>query len=194
MADEKARLRQEARQMRRNLTPARLHEASCAIAAAVLRLPELAGRRVACAFRPLPGEPDPTAIVTALLSRKFRVVAPSPSPAESAAGTFYEAHAAPGPRIKYRSLAIPPDPAGFHVVFVPGLLFDPDGGRLGQGGGYYDRLLASLPASAITIGLALAEHIRSALPREPWDLPVAILVTDQSVYRAAPHSGSANSL
>lgn len=39
--------------------------------------------------------------------------------------------------------AVPAEPV---VVAVPALAVTPDGHRLGQGGGYYDRLLASLPS------------------------------------------------
>lgn len=42
-------------------------------------------------------------------------------------------------------LTVPAQPA---IVAVPALAVTPEGHRLGQGGGYYDRLLASLPSAS----------------------------------------------
>jgi len=44
-------------------------------------------------------------------------------------------------------------------VVVPGLAFDRRGGRLGYGGGNYDKFLRRLPADAVLIGLAFSEQI-----------------------------------
>ena len=65
-------------------------------------------------------------------------------------------------------------------VLVPGIAFDRSGGRLGYGGGYYDRLLA-LPgmARAFSVGLAFDFQIVAALPADPWDRPVNAVVTDR---------------
>ena len=67
---------------------------------------------------------------------------------------------------------------------MPGVTFDTKGGRLGFGGGYYDRLLAlPMAASALTIGLAYAFQVVPRLPAESWDKPVDILVTELQTYR-----------
>ena len=57
------------------------------------------------------------------------------------------------------------------VVLVPALAIDPDGYRLGQGGGYYDRALPALRAwrHGVVYSFEKMEH---DLPRESWDLPV----------------------
>ncbi|MGB0767989.1 MAG: 5-formyltetrahydrofolate cyclo-ligase, partial [Phycisphaeraceae bacterium] len=44
------------------------------------------------------------------------------------------------------------------VTIVPGLAFTPNGQRLGQGGGYYDRYLAKHPAT-YKIGICLREQL-----------------------------------
>lgn len=59
------------------------------------------------------------------------------------------------------------------LCLVPGLCFDPGGGRIGYGGGYYDRFLAGFPGR--TVGIA--EQISEQLPSGPWDVPVAYLLT-----------------
>jgi 5-formyltetrahydrofolate cyclo-ligase len=55
------------------------------------------------------------------------------------------------------------------VVLVPALAIDPDGFRLGQGGGFYDRALPQLRAwkHGIVYNYERMEH---DLPREPWDI------------------------
>lgn len=57
------------------------------------------------------------------------------------------------------------------LVLVPALAIDPDGFRLGQGGGFYDRSLPQLRAwkHGIVYNYERMEH---DLPREPWDIPM----------------------
>ena len=57
------------------------------------------------------------------------------------------------------------------VVLVPALAIDPEGYRLGQGGGFYDRALPLLRAwrHGVVYNYERMEH---DLPREPWDVPV----------------------
>jgi 5-formyltetrahydrofolate cyclo-ligase len=57
------------------------------------------------------------------------------------------------------------------LVLVPALAIDPDGYRLGQGGGFYDRALPHLRAwkHGVVFNFERMEH---DLPREPWDIPM----------------------
>lgn len=57
------------------------------------------------------------------------------------------------------------------VVLVPALAIDPDGYRLGQGGGFYDRALPQLRAWKHGVVYPY-ERMEHDLPREPWDIPV----------------------
>ena len=53
---------------------------------------------------------------------------------------------------------------------VPGLAFSPDGGRLGYGGGWYDRFLSAKAPSAVAIGVARPFQKVDDLPLEPHDV------------------------
>jgi 5-formyltetrahydrofolate cyclo-ligase len=55
------------------------------------------------------------------------------------------------------------------VILVPALAIDPDGYRLGQGGGFYDRALPRLRGwkHGVVYNYERMEH---DLPREPWDV------------------------
>lgn len=67
------------------------------------------------------------------------------------------------------------------VVFVPLVGFSADGGRLGQGGGHYDRWLAAHPDTT-AIGLAWDCQLVPAVPREPHDHPLRAVVTPTRLY------------
>ena len=69
------------------------------------------------------------------------------------------------------------------IVLVPLLAFDAEGGRLGQGGGYYDRTLAALrgdgPVTAIGVGYALQE--RAQLPIAKNDQRLDWILTEDAM-------------
>ena len=64
------------------------------------------------------------------------------------------------------------------LILVPGLAFTRDGARLGRGGGYYDRLLANIPARTHRIGVCFAAQILATLPTEPHDQRVERVITE----------------
>lgn len=65
------------------------------------------------------------------------------------------------------------------VILVPALAFDRRGYRLGFGGGYYDRFLPELSRTPLLVGPAYAFQLVDALPVEPWDQPVHLVVTPE---------------
>ena len=75
-----------------------------------------------------------------------------------------------------------PDPAlpckdlpPIELLLVPGLAFTVSGQRLGQGGGFYDRLLHRLPSTCLTVGIGFALQRRDSLPTEFHDQPLQAL-------------------
>ncbi len=71
------------------------------------------------------------------------------------------------------------DPNGLDLILVPGIAFDREGGRLGRGRGYYDRLLAG--ASAFKVGVCFDSQIVPEVPREPHDIRMDAVVTPSGV-------------
>ncbi len=69
------------------------------------------------------------------------------------------------------------------LILTPLLAFDLHGGRLGQGGGYYDRTFAALP-DAIRIGFAYAGQQVEDLPLEGHDIRLHGVLTEVG-YTAA---------
>lgn len=71
------------------------------------------------------------------------------------------------------------------LILMPLVGFDAQGGRLGMGGGFYDRTLAIKPAAfkrPKLIGLAHECQKVECLPLEAWDIPLAGIVTPSKVY------------
>ncbi len=75
------------------------------------------------------------------------------------------------------------------AVIVPGAAFDPSGNRVGYGGGYYDRLLAGLQRAVPIIAPTYEEQIVAAVPADPHDRKVQIIVTDLREIRCGTASG-----
>lgn len=76
------------------------------------------------------------------------------------------------------------------LVLVPLLAFDAHGGRLGYGGGYYDRTLARLRsdgnATVLACGIAFAGQEVAQVPCEPYDMRLDAVITEDGMRRCAP--------
>jgi 5-formyltetrahydrofolate cyclo-ligase len=72
------------------------------------------------------------------------------------------------------------NPAMIDVALVPGLAFDVCGGRIGYGGGVYDRLLPKLRATTLRIALAYDfQLLKEPLPQAEHDLQMDYIVTEK---------------
>lgn len=74
------------------------------------------------------------------------------------------------------------------ILIVPLVAFSRAGGRLGYGGGFYDRTLEKLRAvkPTLAIGFAYAAQELDDIPLEPTDQPLDLIVTEQGVIEPAP--------
>lgn len=183
--DRKEALRGSARAARRSLDgPARALAVE-AIATRLAELPELLDARTVLIYAASPEEVDVSATAQLLRDRGTMTLYPRvqgselelvevSDPAELEAG--HRGIAEPvGPAI---------DPVVVDAVLVPGVAFDRRGGRLGQGGGHYDRLLPRL-IPAVSIGVAFACQIVPNVPRAAHDAMVDLVVTERSLQRIA---------
>lgn len=73
------------------------------------------------------------------------------------------------------------------IVVVPLVAFTRAGGRLGYGGGFYDRTLEELRArrGTLAIGFAYGAQDATTLPLEQTDQPLDLIVTDTEVIEVA---------
>jgi 5-formyltetrahydrofolate cyclo-ligase len=79
------------------------------------------------------------------------------------------------------------EPQQIDLIVVPGIAFDAEGYRLGWGGGYYDRYLATVRAfgRAHLVGIGYAFQVVEQLPREPHDVPLDAVATDRGFLRVS---------
>ena len=73
-------------------------------------------------------------------------------------------------------------PALVDIALIPGLAFTRAGGRLGYGGGFYDRLLPQLRPDCALVGVTRAELLLEALPLEPHDVLMTHLILESGVW------------
>jgi len=93
----------------------------------------------------------------------------------------------PGPFgiLEPRSDAAEIEPGAADVILVPGLAFDPQGYRVGYGGGFYDRLLAHRALRATAVGIAFEEQMVERAPHGESDRPVGWVITERRVIACA---------
>ena len=68
------------------------------------------------------------------------------------------------------------------LLFVPGCAFDEAGGRMGYGGGFYDRFMDAYP-DILRVALAYEAQMVDAVPREVHDKPVDAIVTEKRMVQ-----------
>ncbi len=67
------------------------------------------------------------------------------------------------------------------TIIVPGSVFDEKGGRLGYGGGYYDRFMAHEAPQAKRVGLAFELQVVDRLSLLPHDELLDLVVTEKRI-------------
>lgn len=175
------------RDARKARSPRRRAEAAAALAEVVESLPDLDRARCVAAYSARPTEPDTGPLLEALAARGIDVLLPV-----LGAGLQREWALYAGPDdLVQRAPGRPPEPgtpslgaegiARADLILAPALAVDTAGGRLGQGGGWYDRALAhardDVPVAALVFDEEVYDAHRMPVPREPHDRLVDIVVT-----------------
>lgn len=184
-------MRRQILEARDRATPDSLKDWSQAITTRVLGLPVLAGASLVFVYMHFRSEVRTDTLIRALLARCGTVCVPRTLPGQSRLLAVRisdpEEDVAPG----YRGIPEPLPhllasavvaPREIDVVIVPGSVFDPGGGRLGYGGGYYDRFLAREAPEAVRIALAFGLQVVAKVPVEPHDQLMDFVVTEENLY------------
>ena len=190
LAEAKAALRETVRARLQAIAPEQRAADSVRLCARLQSAELWSAAQAILFFAPLPDEPDVWPLLEFAL-RENRLVA---LPAYDAARQEYLAR-------RVRDLAADVRPGRYGVpepgtdcpvvplnqldlVLVPGVAFDLNGGRLGRGKGFYDRLLSSVRGA--TCGVAYDEQLVASVPVEPHDIRLNHILTPTRWHTARP--------
>lgn len=181
----KGEIRAAMRARRRALTAAQRAAASEAVSAALLARADvraaLAAKRPFAVYLAAPHELDLAPFIAALWVADVTVAVPCWDAASARYVLGAYDNTTPlvegASRIREPAEVRPVAPADIGVWIVPGLAFTRAGGRLGYGGGWYDRLLGEAAPGAVALGVAHVFQIVDALPVEPHDRTLSDVVS-----------------
>ena len=186
MTQDRASLRRQLRQRRRELPAAARIAAAEALAARILALPFLPGEGYVAGYWAMDGEIGlhswqlrlPKAVVYCLPvladDRTLRFAPWRPGDA-----LVTNRYGIPEPDMDPRSGLAATDMA---MIVVPLVGFDAAGHRLGMGGGWYDRTLAprlQRPAPPWLVGVGFEVQRVDALDAQAWDVPLDAVCTER---------------
>lgn len=183
-AEQKAALRARLRAEMGELTPEARRRSDDALFARFLALPEIAEAGTILLYHGMDTEPDTVRLLPPLWALGKRVCLPRCLPGNQMEARLVQRDSS---LIRHPYGMLEPDltcplvpPDRVDLVLVPGLAFDRSGGRLGRGGGYYDRWLAGY--SGLTAALCRDGLLLESIPRLPHDLGVDLVVTERGLY------------
>jgi 5-formyltetrahydrofolate cyclo-ligase len=186
-ADAKEALRKAIRAERTKQSPRTRSRAADAFAVVVADLPQVRAASCVAAYASRPTEPDTTPLLERLAERGTRVLLPVLGTGLARDWAWFTTAA----DLQVRAPGRPPEPSGptlgpealaqAEVVIAPALAVDTSGGRLGQGGGWYDRVLANARPDALVVAMVFPDEVYDAderpVPRQDHDRPVDIVAT-----------------
>ena len=178
----------------REARPAREHAAAGkALAAVVLALPEVVAASVVTLYVSTDDEPGTGPLLAALHGRGVEVLLPV---LQSDLDLDWATYTGPAELL---ASAVPPpslvllEPTGprlgkdavsrADVLLVPAAAVGPDGVRLGQGGGCYDRALGRVAPGVPVVALLFDDELLDAVPSAPHDRPITAAATPTAVTR-----------
>jgi 5-formyltetrahydrofolate cyclo-ligase len=185
----KAELRRRFLARRDALAPEQRLSLSAVIFQAIQALPAFAGARRVLAYSSFGSEPSTAPFLNAVLEGGKALVLPRIDRANRRLALHRVT--SPGSELRPGVWGIAePDPARcapvavetVDFVLVPGVVFDVEGGRIGYGAGYYDRLLAGCAAGTPLVAAAFELQVVDAVPMTEHDRRVDRVVTEQRAY------------
>jgi 5-formyltetrahydrofolate cyclo-ligase len=192
IASQKRTLRKTLRVRRQALSAMEQRQAAQGLVRQIRRHPDYLRTQRIALYQANDGEIDPGLLAQRLVADGKSLFLPVLNPLDPVHPHLWFCSWKPGQPMRSNRFGIP-EPANperipawtLDWVLMPLVGFDADGGRLGMGGGFYDRTFARehrWPRQPRRLGVAHECQRVSAIPLEGWDLALAAVITDQRVY------------
>jgi 5-formyltetrahydrofolate cyclo-ligase len=192
IASQKRALRKALRARRQALSAKQQRLAATGLVRQIRRHPDYQRTRRIALYQANDGEIDPGLLAQRLIADGKSLFLPVLNPLDPVHPHLWFCRWQPGQPMRPNRFGIPEPASPLRVpawtldwVLMPLVGFDADGGRLGMGGGFYDRTFARehrWPRQPGRLGIAHECQRVRAIPLEGWDLPLAAVITDQRVY------------
>ncbi len=181
----KTALRSALRQRRRSLSSAAQGAAAQALTQSVLSLPNWTGAQRIALYLARDGEIDTSALVSMARAESKQLFLPVLTADNSL--SFARWNTADTQSTNRYNIPEPPSGAAqcpvadLDIIFLPVVGWDTQGGRLGMGGGYYDRALSGT-VGPVLVGLAHDSQRTERIPKESWDIVMDYIATDTALH------------
>jgi 5-formyltetrahydrofolate cyclo-ligase len=185
-------LRQILRKRRRAIPKTLAETAAKKLAQHALNLAVIQNSQHIACYLANDGEIDPTYLLNKLWESKKNCYLPALDSAHVNELLFIEYQA--GDQLRFNRYQIPEPiaanrktcaPSSLDIVLMPLVGFDKQGGRLGMGGGFYDRTFAfrkkALGKKPFLIGIAYQLQCVEKLDIEDWDVGLDCVVTEEGI-------------
>lgn len=186
----KREIRNRIRSQRKSMDPALIREASRRIQSAFLARPEFQRANAVGCYQALPYEVQTQDILKACRKEGKKMAVPAWNE-ERERYEMVWLHPE-DPMVRGRWTIPEPEvrrPVGLmdlDCIVVPALAYDRQGGRLGHGGGHYDRMLGAW--NGIRVGVAFDFQIHDQVPLGSQDIPVDLVITESECWGDENHS------
>ncbi len=186
VAELKSNIRKALRKQRREQDVKLAYSASIEICKRVIGMPEYERADVILAYMCAKGEVDVSNIVKDAYSKGKRVAFPlciengglrlliPKTPESFTVGAYGIMEPAVDDSVEI-------EPSELDLIIVPAVAYTRECLRLGQGGGYYDRLLKK--SSAFTVGVGYDFQLLESLPVEAHDIPLDCVALPSQLIR-----------
>ncbi|WP_446470738.1 5-formyltetrahydrofolate cyclo-ligase [Xenorhabdus stockiae] len=184
-------IRQDIRQLRKNLSPEQQLRFALQAAERVMEHPKILQAKKIALYLSFDGELDTRPLIQQLWQQNKQVYLPVLHPFSRNHLLFLRYQPdIPLIRNQFRIEEPPLDirqvlpVSELDIMFIPLVAFDRSGQRLGMGGGFYDRTLAKWQQQKFyPIGLAHNFQLVDSLPSASWDIPLPEIITPEKTWR-----------
>jgi len=197
LKNQKAILRNKARALRRNIGVEERRNNDRAIQHFLVELVEQYRPQMVSAYGACDGEPDLLPVLKMLMEKKIAIAMPLIRPCAGVPALIFRQWTTTTSMKNSRYGT--PEPVGteevsladIDMVLLPLVAWDISGGRLGMGGGFYDRALQPFRkvSRPMRIGVAYQLQMLPQLATDPWDVPLHKVVSETGIHHVDTQTG-----